>query len=397
MADRLGSDAPPEWPRAAAQTAADIRAVFDAASELTVGVEEELTLVDPQTLGQAPAVDRVLVLATGDPRFVRELKNTQIELVTPVAGNAHGAALLAARARIELADRIGGELHLLASGAYPGSGSSGDVIAGKRYEQIADEYASAAAQSLPCGQHVHVAVPGADRALAVYNAAREFLPELGALAANSPFLDAQDSGLASSRRSLNDAFHRTGVPPAFASWDEFADYVAWGRGGGLFPDATHFWWELRPHVGYGTLEFRVADTQTRLEDSFAVAACCQALVAWLAERYDLGGPLPSHETFRIEENAWRAMRYGVRGWMVDLDTGEPMPARDRIAALLDVIAPSARRLGVEAGILTARALLLDNGAERQRVVASVHGIDGLIRWLARETVASAEDFLMQRA
>jgi glutamate---cysteine ligase / carboxylate-amine ligase len=397
MADRLGSDAPPEWPRAAAQTAADIRAVFDAASELTVGVEEELTLVDPQTLAQAPAVDRVLELAAGDPRYVRELKNTQIELVTPVAGNALAAALLVARARSEFADRLAGELDAIASGTYPGSGTSGEVVAGKRYEQIADEYVSAAAQSLPCGQHVHVAVPGADRALAVYNAARSFLPELGALAANSPFLDGEDTGLASSRRSLNDAFHRTGVPPAFASWDEFAAYVAWGREGGLFPDATHFWWELRPHVGFGTLEFRVADTQTRLEDSFAVAACCQALVAWLAERYDSGEPLPSHETFRVEENAWRAMRYGVRGWMVDLETGEPTPARDHITALLDAIAPSARRLGVEAGVLTARALLVDNGAERQRAVAAVHGVDGLIRWLARETVASAEDFLMQRA
>jgi carboxylate-amine ligase len=397
MADRLGSDAPPEWPKAAAQTAADIRAVFDAASELTVGVEEELTIVDPQTLAQSPAIDRVFELTDGDPRFVRELKNTQIELVTPVAGNALGAALLAARARADLADSLGGELYALASGAYPGSGTSGDVTVGKRYEQIADEYVSAAAQSLPCGQHVHVAVPGADRALAVYNASRSFLPELGALAANSPFLDAADTGLASSRRSLNDAFHRTGVPPAFSSWDEFAAYVAWGRGGGLFPDATHFWWELRPHVGHGTLEFRVADTQTRLEDSFAVAACCQALVAWLAERYDSGEPLPSHDTFRIEENAWRGMRYGVRGWMVDLDTGEPTPTRDRIAAMLDAVAPSARRLGVEAGVLTARALLLDNGADRQRAVASVHGVDGLIRWLARETVASAEDFLMQRA
>ncbi len=397
MGGRLSSDAPPEWPKAPAQTPNDIRAVFDGASELTVGIEEELTLVDPQTLAQAPAVDRVLELAGGDPRFVRELKNTQVELVTPVAGNALGAALLAARARTDLADLLGGELQVLASGAYPGGGGSGEIVAGERYEQIADEYVSAAAQNLPCGQHVHVALRGADRALAVYNAARSFVPELGAIAANSPFLDARDSGLASSRRSLNDAFHRTGVPPAFASWDEFAAYVAWGRGGGLFPDASHFWWELRPHVGHGTLEFRVADTQTRLEDTFAVAACCQALVAWLAGRYDSGETLASHETYRVEENAWRAMRYGVRGWLVDLDTGEPTPARDRIATLLDAITPFARQLGVEAGILTARALLLDNGAERQRAVESVHGIDGLIRWLARETVASAEDFLMQRA
>jgi glutamate---cysteine ligase / carboxylate-amine ligase len=371
--------------------------MFDGASELTVGIEEEVTLVDPVTLAQAPAVDRVLELVDGDPRFVRELKNTQIELVTPVAGNALGAALHAARNRVDLAMRTGDEVSLLASGTYPAGGDSGEVVEGRRYETIADEYVSAAAASLPCGQHVHVRVRGADRALAVYNAARSFLPELGALAANSPYLDGRDTGLASSRRSLNDAFHRTGVPPAFASWDAFAAYVAWGREGGLFPNASHFWWELRPHVGFGTLEFRVADTQTRLEDAYAVAACCQALVAWLAAQWDSGEPLPAHETFRIEENAWRAMRYGVRGWMVDLDTGRTVATRERIAGMLERIEPHAEELGVSAGILTARALLVDNGSDRQRAVAAGDGVEHLVRWLCRETASSAEDFLAWRS
>jgi carboxylate-amine ligase len=393
---QLGSDPPPAWPRKAAQSVEELRATFDEASDLTVGIEEELTLVDPATLAQAPEIDRVLELTAGDPRYVRELRNTQVELVTPVAGNALGAALHAARSRADLATRLGDDLQLVASGVYPAAGDSGEP-AGPRYEQLADEYVMAASASLPCGQHVHVGVPGADRALAVYNAARSFLPELGALAANSPFLDGRETGLASSRRSLNDAFHRTGVPPAFPSWDEFAAYVAWGRTGGLFPDASHFWWELRPHVAHGTLEFRVADTQTRVEDCYAVAACCQATVAWLAERHDAGELLPAHDTFRIEENAWRAMRYGIRGWMVELDTGEPVATRDRVAALLETISPAARRLGVEGGILTAKALLLDNGAERQRSVAKEHGVDGLVHWLARETVTSADDFLMQRS
>ena len=396
MARQLGSDRPPAWPRKAEQSVAELRARFDGVTDLTVGIEEELTLVNPGTLAQAPAIDRVLELAAGDPRFVRELKNTQVELVAPVAGNALGAALHAARNRADLSGKLGDELHLVAAGAYPAAGASGEVV-GPRYEQLAAEYVTAAAASLPCGQHVHVGVQGANRALSVYNAARSYLPELGAIAANSPFLNGRDTGLASSRRSLNDAFHRTGVPPAFPSWDDFAAYIAWGRRGRLFPDATHFWWELRPHVTHGTLEFRVADTQTRVEDCFAVAACCQALVAWLAERHDDGDSFPAHETFRIEENAWRAMRYGVRGWMVDLETGEPISARDRIARMLEQITPAARRLGVEGGIHTASALLVDNGAERQRAVATEHGVDGLIRWLARETAASAEDFLMQRS
>jgi carboxylate-amine ligase len=230
----------------------------------------------------------------------------------------------------------------------------------------------------------------------VYNAARSYLPELGALAANSPFFDGHDSHLASARRSLMGAFHRSGVPPAFRTWEDFAAFVEWGRRGRLFPDASHFWWELRPHARYGTVELRAADTQTRVEDALAVAVVFQSLAAWLAERHDAGETLPVHDTVRIEENAWRSMRYGVRGWMVDLEDGEPAPARERIGRLLDELEPVAERLGGADGLRTARALLLDNGAERQRYVEAAEGLDGLVRWLARETVASADDLLSRR-
>ena len=193
------------------------------------------------------------------------------------------------------------------------------------------------------------------------------------------------------------AFHRAGVPPAFSSWETFAGFVEWGRRGRLFPDASHFWWELRPHTQHGTLELRVADTQTRIEDAVAVAVVFQSLVAWLAERHDAGEALPVHDTVRIEENAWRSMRYGIRGWMVDLDDGEAVPTYERIGAMLDSIGPTAQRLGGEAGILTARTLLVDNGAERQRVVEAARGFDGLVRWLARETIGSADDLLSRRS
>ena len=123
---------------------------------------------------------------------------------------------------------------------------------------------------------MHVAVPGADRALAVYNALRSYLPMLWALGANSPFVGGKDSGLCSIRPKLNEAFPRAGVPPRFATWEELLSFEAWGRSGGLFPDHTHFWWDLRPHLEHGTLELRATDAHTRVEDAAAIAALYQA-------------------------------------------------------------------------------------------------------------------------
>jgi carboxylate-amine ligase len=178
---------------------------------------------------------------------------------------------------------------------------------------------------------------------------------------------------------------RSGVPPSFADWDDFARYVAWGWRGGLFPDATHLWWDLRPHPGHGTLELRVADAQTYLVDTAAIAAVAQSLAAHLAELWDTGEPLAVHPTHRIRENAWRALRYGVRGFLVDLDTGTAMPTRERLLGLIQRLRASARRLGCDDELLDASALVAGNGADRQRYVAEREGLSGLVRWLADET------------
>jgi carboxylate-amine ligase len=342
-------------------------------------------------------VNRVLDAMAGDPRYVREIRQSQLEIVTGVAGNATAAGLNLARARLDLIAAVGDEIAVAAAGTHPTCSDWGDIAEGDRYEMIADEYGLATEGSIPCGFHVHVAVPGADRALAVYNSARSFLPEIGAIGANSPFLDGRDTGLACSRRALNDAFHRSGVPPAFATWDAFVGFVRWGQRGRLFPDFTHFWWDLRPHLRHGTLELRVSDTQTRVDDAAAVAAVFQSLVSYLVERYDSGDPLPVHDTVKISENSWRAARYGIRGFMVDLVTGERRETREHILRLLDMIGDHAVRLGNAAALLVARALLADNGAERQRYVHERGAEEGLLRWLVDETHRSAEDLLSRRA
>jgi glutamate---cysteine ligase / carboxylate-amine ligase len=396
LEERLEPAETPRWTGAEPLSVDGLRALFDGRSGHTVGLEEELMLLDPDTLELSPSVDLALELLGDDERFGHELREGQIEIKTPVCGNAVAAGICLAEARLRLSERLGGRLLVASSGTHPFSSSWGSVTPGERYRELAEEYAHATEGNLPSGLHVHVAVPGADRALAVYNAARSFLPELTALAANSPFADGEDSRLASSRGKFTLAVHRAGVPPGFETWERFVQFVEWGRRGGLLPDASHLWWDLRPHPRFGTLELRSSDAQTRLEDAVAVAAVYQALLVWLSERVDAGERLPTHETCRIAENVWRATRYGTRGWMVDHESGEPEETRARITRLLEVLEPTAQRLGTTWALLTAQTLVADNGADRQRYVADRDGLTELVRWLADETESSAREYLEQR-
>jgi carboxylate-amine ligase len=375
----------PRWADSPRLTLAECTAAFERTTSGTVGAEEELMLVCPETLDLAPANEQVLSWLGGAPEFQRELRASQIEIVTPVCRNAAGieAALIAGRRR--LLHALAGRFAVVSAGAHPFARDYGMLSDNDRYRMIEDEYRWAARRSVLCGLHVHIGVGGADRTLAVYNAMRSFLPEVAALAANSPFFEGEDTELCSIRPKLLGALSRTGVPPVFPRWADFVAFLDWGRSGGLFPDGSFLWWDLRPHTGFGTLELRVADAQTRVEDAAAIAGFAQTIVAWLAERFDREGALPIHEGHRIAENAWRAMRYGVRGELVDLDSGRREPTRERIGRLLETLAPIAGELGNTSQLEAAGVLLAGNGADRQRYVAKRDGLAGLVSWLACET------------
>jgi carboxylate-amine ligase len=394
--DRLGSTPASQWPESRPLTVEELEELFDARTGSTIGLEEELMLLDRETLEVSPAASRVLDEVAGDERFALELREGQIEVRTPVCGNAVAASLCLAEGILDLRGRLGDGVVLAAAGAHPVSSAWGPVSEGERYREIAEQFPAAAQLDLPSALHVHVAVAGARRALAVFNAARSYLPELTALAANSPFIGSRDTGMATSRAELAFAQHRIGVPPAFATWQAYVELVEWGRQGGAFRDARQLWWDLRPHPRFGTIELRATDSQTRLEDAAAVAALFQCLLVWLAGRVDDGDELPVHETSRIAENLWRARRDGTHGVLTDLVTGEQVETRARISRLLDVLEPTAARYGTSWALLTARALLADNGADRQRYVAAERGLQGLTRWLALETTASAQEYLERR-
>lgn len=352
---------------------------------LTIGLEEELILLEPDSLLPANEVERVLAELGIDDRFQAEFRASQLELVTPVCLTVGDARRELSAARARLRQRLDGRLRFVAVGTHPLSTAASAITARERFHGIARDCGWATRRGQPSGLHVHISLTDPAEALAVYNAARSYLPELAALAANSPFFEGRDSGLASSRLKLTEDLPRSAVPPAFASWRQLAEFAVWGARGGLFPDLTYLWWDMRPRPDYGTLEFRIADVQTRPEDTAALAATCQALVTTLASRRRAGEQLPVHETHTINENRWRAVRDGLDAMLADLDSGEPRPARERVGGLLQQLEPAAATLGCATELAHAWTLLETNGADRQRIVARQEGLTVLLQRLADDS------------
>jgi glutamate---cysteine ligase / carboxylate-amine ligase len=371
---------------------AALRAAFDRAPSYTVGLEDEIMLLDPETHELAPVAQELLGRLDGDERFKLELPASQLEIVTGVGRDigALGRALLEARRTLAESAR---EIALPAcAGVHPFSSGSGELNGLERYRSTIEEYGAIARRQLVCALQVHVAVGDADRALAVYNAARSYLPLLAALGANAPFYEGRDTGLASVRPKLAELLPRQGVPPILDTWGQYADAMRWGAASGAFDRPQTWWWELRLHPAFGTLEFRVPDAQQTVADAIAIAAVTQALVAWLGERHDAGERLDAAPTWRIEENRWSACRNGTAGTMADLQTGARRATRDLLLELLETIAPLARRLSGEpatTAIEHAAALVAHGGAARQRSVAAGGDIRAVAASLAERFLHAA--------
>jgi len=350
---------------------------------MTVGLEEELMVLDPETFDLAPRAHAVLERVAGDARFKPELPAAQLEIALAPARTVGEATKALAQARADLAGAADGVGLLAGAGAHPFAAAEGVVSDGARYEALLREYGPVARRQLVFGLHVHVAVRPAERALAVFNALRSHLPLLAALGANAPFYGGVDSGLDSVRPKLCDILPRQGVPPAMASWEEFEAALRWGEAAGVMADRSQWWWEARLHPSFGTVEVRVPDTQTTVAETAALAAIVHALVARLAERHDAGdGPAPA-PTWRIGENRWSACRHGLDGTMADLVTGEVAPTRELGAMLFDDLAGAAERVGCAVELAGARAALGANGAARQRAVAARGGgASAVASWLA---------------
>jgi glutamate---cysteine ligase / carboxylate-amine ligase len=344
----------------------DLRATFDAVAPLTVGIEEEVLLLDPGSLLPKPCAPEVLERLGGDARFKPELPAAQIELLTAPHPSVADALEELGGARAALAAACEGLARPAAAALHPTATGPMALMPGDRYERTARMHPSVATRQLVGALQVHVAVGGADRTLAVYNALRGHLPELAALAAAAPFYEGVDTGLASARPLVSTLLPRQGVPPAISSWEAFATELEWGRRSGAVDEPGRWWYELRPHLTHGTLELRVPDAQPSLRHARAVAEACFGVVRTLVARFDAGEELPVAVRWRIEENRWAALRDGLDAELADLVTGELRPARERLRELVGDNPLIARNAAIElreVGVDGAAAWLADRFAD----------------------------------
>jgi carboxylate-amine ligase len=367
---------------------------YGKSAPFTLGVEEELQLVDAQSFDLTSRYAEVFgEAARHDDRIKEELLQSTVEVATePCAtvGEAIAeAAELRQRAQQEAEPR---GVRVLSAGTHPFSRyEHQDVTEKPRYVELLDALQWAVERQLIFGLHVHVGLETANQAIAVANALRTWLPELLALSANSPFWHGRDSGLASTRSKVFDAMPRSGLPPAFASFEEFELLVDRGVRTGSFEDYTFIWWDLRPHPRLGTIEVRICDAQTRLENVAVLVALVQSLAATLASQYDEYGVLETQPVTLVAENKWRAVRYGLDAELVDLRRDAQRPAREALRELAELALPAARKLGCaeELGLLEG-VLDRGGGAAEQRAAAEAAdgSLLGVAKWLCEHTTAA---------
>ena len=340
---------------------------FDGGTDFTVAVEEEFAILDPDSLDLVNRFEDVQAAALGtalEPHLVGELIASEVEIKTGRCESFADvpATLVERRAQLAaLVEPMG--LALGATGTHPWSDWRDQrIIDTPHYRRNNEILQYVVWRNNTFGLHVHVGIRGADRAIAVTNALRGFLPELLALSASSPVVERCVTGLHSARTQIFTRFFpRCGVPDAFASWQEYEDYVRFLYATGSIDEPTQLWWSVRPHLSFPTVEIRICDAQPDIGDAQALAAFAYALTARIARALDEGEPLPDQPHRLIEENFWRAIRHGLGGELIDLATGEVLPTRARLERLLDWVAPVADELGAA----THLALPEQNAAERQ--------------------------------
>ena len=339
---------------------------FENGTDFTVAVEEEFALLDPETLSLVNRFEDVKAAAAGsavDDHLVGELIASEVEVRT---GRCNGRFA-------EVSERMGerrAQLSALTSALGIALGATGThpwsrwqdqrIIDTPHYRRNDELLRYVVWRNNTFGLHVHVGIRGADRAIAVQDALRPFLPHLLALSASSPLVEGVNSGLHSARTEIfTRMFPRCGVPDAYGAWAEFEEYVRTLYETDSIDEHTQIWWSVRPHLAYPTVEIRICDAQPELGDARMVAAFCYGLTARIARAVDEREPLPQPPARMIEENMWRAIRYGLSGSLLDPATYEVRPARAELERIAEWVGPVADELGLQL------AVPATNAAERQ--------------------------------
>jgi carboxylate-amine ligase len=341
---------------------------FEESTDFTVGLEEEFAILDPETLELAHRYEDVKAACDEDEVLAEaaagELIASEVEIRTGRCENFGEAAAAMEERRAQL-HPLARELQigLGGTGTHPWSRWQDQRIIDTPHYRRNDEILRYVVwRNNTFGLHVHVGIAGADRAVAVHDALRNFLPELLALSASSPFVETVNTGLHSARTEIfTRMFPRCGIPDPYGSWQGWEEYVAFLYATGSVTEHTQIWWSVRPHLAYPTIEIRICDGQPDLAEAQSLAALGYALAARCARAYDEGENIPKLPHRLLEENLWRATRYGLSGELLDLERGEPIPARRRVEQLLDWVAPVADEIGAAPFLNVPE----QNAAERQ--------------------------------
>ena len=367
------------------------------AHAFTIGVEEEFQIIDPQTCELRSHVSELLTAsapALGD-QIKRELHQSIVEVGTKICADISELEREVCRIRRELshsAESVG--LRIAAAGTHPFSNWKDQVISpGERYDNIVEELQQLARSLLIFGLHIHVAVPDKASTIELLNEARYFLPHLLALSTSSPFWQGRDTGLKSYRTTVFRRFPRSGIPDQFDSWSEYEEYLNTLVELHCIDDGKKVWWDLRPHPVFGTLEFRVCDVPTSPRVTIALAALAQALVVKLyrLRRSNLGFRIYSRAL--VEENKWRAARYGIDGRLIDFGKRQEVPMRELALELLAFVDDVVDELGSRKALEYVRTIAEEGtSADKQLEVYKRTGdLREVVRWLVAETRAGNQE------
>jgi len=371
---------------------------FGKSDPYTLGVEEEYMLLDGETLDLVQHVEAVLAATAGhelEEQVNPELMQSVLEIATPVCSTPEEVEVELRKLRsyvVGLATDRG--MRVGSAGTHPFSLFERQRITARdRYRHLVDQLQYVARRELIFGLHIHVAVDEADKAVQIVNGLLAHLSQFLALSASSPFWRGELTGLASSRQMVFAAFPRSGPPPRFRDYADYAEVVGQLEKTGCIADYTHIWWDIRLHPRFGTVEIRVCDAVTRVEDAVALAAYCQCLVKLYSERYAIGAEIPSYHRILTTENKWLAARYGLEAPVMDLATGRRnrVPVAQLVRRTLKELKPHARELGCEPELEGISEILRKgNGADRQRRIWNANrDVTEVVREIADATEQAA--------
>ncbi|MBA3370391.1 MAG: carboxylate-amine ligase [Thermoleophilaceae bacterium] len=360
----------------------------------TLGIEEELMILDEETLDLSNSIETVLAAlppVEGEPQVKEELMESVVEIMTTPSSSMHEVSeqLHGLRRQVQATARECG-LAIGSAGTHPSAlWEEQRIVARPRYRALVSQLRWIARQELIFGVHVHVGVDDPDKAVHVANGMRVHLPLLLALSANSPFWRADYTGLLSTRTPVFRAFPRVGIPPRYEDWQDYERRVEFMVRSKVIEDYTYLWYDVRPHPRLGTVEVRVMDAQTRVEHTLGLAALVQALVRELCEHFETGSRLSSYPYEMLDENKFIAARHGLDGELVDLPQEQRVSTRALAKRVLDRVRDHAQDLGSADQLAGVDDLLEGgNGASRQTVVWEAnHDLREVLREVVDKTAA----------